>query len=332
VPIDSTTTATAARAAVTTAVEHTARYAGPARRGYGLIADVTQWPVLFPPCLAAEVLESDRDSERIRLWAVAGSEIRTWTSLRKLDEERLRIDFRQEAPGPPLEWMSGHWRFEERDGRTELVLGHEWVLEAGAESARTTVAEALGRNSEAEVAAVARWAGRDQGPQELLFTVTDEYVVPGPPAAVYDFLYRADLWPERVAHVAELDLQEDETVLVGGARVQTLDMRTRGADSSVHGTQSVRLCFPGERLVYKQMSVPRGLLGHSGAWLLSGTDDGTRVVSVHQAALDPDALDTVFGAGTTLDGARDRAAALLAGNSRRTLESCGAHLAAEARR
>ncbi|MFF1443683.1 SRPBCC family protein [Streptomyces sp. NPDC058295] len=322
-PIDSTTRHSA---------EHTARYAGPALRGYGLIADVTRWPVLFPPCLAGEVLESDRDSERIRLWAVVGSGIRTWTSLRKLDEDRLRIDFRQETPGPPLEWMSGHWAFEGSADDTRLVLGHEWVLAAGAEDTGATVAEALDRNSEAEVEAVVRWAGHPEGLEELLFTVRDAYVVRAPLPQVYDFLYRADLWPSRVPHVVALDLQEDSEVLVGGAHVQTLDMRTRSDDGSVHGTQSIRLCFPDERIVYKQTTVPRGLLGHSGAWLLSEAGDETHVTAVHQAAVDPAALEEVFGPGVTLAAARDRAAALLAGNSRRTLERCGTHLAAEAAR
>ncbi|MEU1404349.1 SRPBCC family protein [Streptomyces sp. NPDC005728] len=322
-PIDSTTRHSA---------EHTARYAGPASRGYGLIADVTRWPVLFPPCLAGEVLESDRDSERIRLWAVVGSGVRTWTSLRKLDDERLRIDFRQETPGPPLEWMSGHWSFEESAGATRLVLGHEWVLTADAQDTGGTVAEALDCNSEAEVAAVVRWAGHPEGLEELFFTVRDECVVRAPLRQVYDFLYRADLWPSRVPHVVSLDLQEDSEVTVGGARVQTLDMRTGSDDGSVHGTRSVRLCFPDERIVYKQTTVPRGLLGHSGAWLLSETDGDTHVTAVHQAALDPAALEEVFGPGVTLSAARDRAAALLAGNSRRTLDRCGAHLAAEAAR
>ncbi|MEV7194320.1 SRPBCC family protein [Streptomyces sp. NPDC093510] len=322
-PIDSTTAPSPRRHRA----EHTAHYTGPAGRGYRLIADVTRWPLLFAPCLAGEVLDSDRDSERIRLWAVTGSEIRSWTSLRKLDDERMRVDFRQETPGPPLEWMSGHWQFEESEGGTRTVLGHEWVLAADAAVSAEWAAQALDHNSEVEVAAVARWAGRPEELEDLLFTVQDECVVPGPLREVYDFLYRADLWPARVPHVASLDLQEDPAAAVGGARVQTLDMRTRGDDGSVHGSQSVRLCFPYERLVYKQTTVPRGLLGHSGAWLLSAAGENTRVTAVHHVALDPDAVDEVFGPGTSLTAARERTGALLAGNSRRTLESCGAHLA-----
>ncbi|MXM68987.1 aromatase [Streptomyces sp. HUCO-GS316] len=306
-------------------IEHTTGYDGGAERGYRLIADVTRWPVLFPPCLAAQVLESDRDSERIRLWAVVGKEVSSWTSLRKIDEERLRVDFRQETPNPPLRWMSGHWLFEEEPGgRTRLVLGHEWSLVGTAEEEQR-IADALHRNSEAETAALARWAGRPESPDELLFTVRDEVVVGAPPRQVYDFLYRADRWPERIPHVAGLDLEESDEPGAGGAVVQTLDMSTRAADGSEHITQSVRLCFPYHRIAYKQTTVPRGLLGHSGEWVITAAPEGTRVTALHRAALDPEAVEEVFGPGTTLATARDRAGTLLSTNSLRTLEMCRAH-------
>ncbi|MFF1481720.1 SRPBCC family protein [Streptomyces sp. NPDC058301] len=305
--------------------EHHAELAAPARRAYRLVADVTRWPVLFPPCLAARVLESDRDSERIRLWAIVGTEVRSWTSLRLFDEERLRVDFRQEAPGPPVEWMSGHWHFEETSAdRTRMALGHEWSV-SGTPGQERQIAEALERNSRAEVAAVARWADLAHPVEELVFSVSEETVIHSSPQQVYDFLYRADLWPERVAHVAGLDLEESAEADADGALVQTLDMRTRTDDGSVHATQSVRLCFPHERIAYKQTTVPRGLRGHSGEWVVTPVAGGTRVTARHQVALDPAAVEEVFGPGTSLAEARQRAGALLSGNSMRTLESCRLH-------
>ncbi|MEU5432432.1 aromatase/cyclase [Streptomyces sp. NPDC020719] len=305
--------------------EHRAELAAPARRAFQLVADVTRWPVLFPPCLAARVLESDRDSERIRLWAIVGTDVRSWTSLRLLDEERLRVDFRQETPSPPVEWMSGHWHFEETaPHRSRLVLGHEWSV-SGSPGEERRIAEALDRNSRAEIAAISEWAELKDPFGELVFSVSDETVIRSSPGQVYDFLYRADLWPERVAHVAGLDLEETADVEADGALVQTLDMRTRTADGSLHATQSVRLCFPDERIAYKQTTVPRGLRGHSGEWVITPVADGTRVTAHHRVALDPAAVEEVFGPGTTLAEARRRAGALLSGNSMRTLESCRRH-------
>ncbi|WP_406346652.1 SRPBCC family protein [Streptomyces sp. NBC_00648] len=306
-------------------VEHQAQLAAPAHRAYRLVADVTRWPVLFPPCLAARVLESDRDSERIRLWAIVGTDVRSWTSLRLFDEERLRVDFRQEAPGPPVEWMSGQWHFEETGvDRTRLVLGHEWSV-SGTPGQERGVAEALDRNSRAEVASVAQWAELAHPLEELVFRVSEETVIHSSPQQVYDFLYRADLWPERVAHVAGLDLEESADADADGALVQTLDMRTRTDDGSVHATQSVRLCFPYERIAYKQTTVPRGLRGHSGEWVLTPVVGGTRITAHHQVALDPVAVEEVFGPGISLAAARQRAGALLSGNSMRTLEGCRRH-------
>ncbi|WHM40062.1 SRPBCC family protein [Streptomyces sp. BPTC-684] len=305
--------------------EHQAELAGPADRAYRLVADVTRWPVLFPPCLAARVLESDRDSERIRLWAIVGTDVRSWTSLRLFDEERLRIDFRQEAPGPPVEWMSGHWHFEETaPDRTRMVLGHEWSV-SGTPGEERRVAEALDRNSRAEGDAVAHWAELVQPLEELVFRVSEETVIHGSPHQVYDFLYRADLWPARVPHVSALDLEESADADADGALVQTLDMKTRTDDGSVHATQSVRLCFSDERIAYKQTTVPRGLRGHSGEWVLAPVEGGTRVTARHLVALDPSTVEEVFGPGTSLAEARQRAGALLSANSMRTLESCRRH-------
>ncbi|MBD0741972.1 aromatase/cyclase [Streptomyces sp. CBMA152] len=305
--------------------EHRAELAAPARRAFQLVADVTRWPVLFPPCLAARVLECDRDSERIRLWAIVGTDVRSWTSLRLLDEERLRVDFRQETPSPPVDWMSGHWHFEETAAyRSRLVLGHEWSV-SGDPGEERRIAEALDRNSRSEIAAVAQWAELPYSTDELVFSVSDETVINSSPHEVYDFLYRADLWPERVAHVAGLDLEETADADADGALVQTLDMKTRTDDGSVHATQSVRLCFPDERIAYKQTTVPRGLRGHSGEWVITPVADGTRVTARHQVALDPAAVEEAFGPGTSLAEARRRAGALLSGNSMRTLESCRRH-------
>ena len=303
--------------------EHTAVLDAPAERAYQLIADVTRWPVLFPPCLAARVLENDSDSERIRLWALVGTEVRSWTSLRKFDTERLRVDFRQETPSPPVTWMSGHWQFEPSagGGPTRLVLGHEWATEGTAEESER-VAAALEHNSHREIDAVKSWAEQGGRPGDLIFSFTDRIAVRGGVGEVYDFLHRADLWPARVPHVVGLDLEtSDPTAAGAGAQVQRLQMRTRAEDGATHRTCSVRLCFPSERIVYKQTTVPRGLLAHSGEWVITALRDGTHVTARHSVALDPAVVREDFG---TDDDAPVRARVhvrrVLGGNSVRTLE------------
>jgi aromatase len=315
--------------ATTRSAEHVTELAAPAERAYGLIEDVRRWPLLFAPCIHSQELERTAGSQRIRLWAVVGSEVRSWTSLRAIDAAKLRIDFRQETPAAPLTEMSGHWQFEDTPygGPGHLVLGHRWTTD-GDPSAADRIAAALDSNSNAEIGAVRAWAERPQAPEELIHSFSDRVLIDAPAAEVYDFLYRAELWPGRLPHVARLDLETSPAgPASAGAEVQTMDMDTRaGAGGTVHTTQSVRLCFAGERIVYKQTSPPRGLLAHSGEWSLSGTPEGTLVTARHSVALDPAALEEVFGPGTGLAEAREKVRAALGGNSQRTLQAARAHV------
>ncbi|MGW1816190.1 aromatase/cyclase [Streptomyces sp. NPDC002125] len=300
--------------------EHITELAAPAGRAYALIEDVGRWPLLFAPCIWSQELERADGVQRIRLWALVGHEVRSWTSRRVLDPAGLRIDFAQESPAPPLTEMAGHWRFEDGTPGT-LVLGHRWNTTGGPGEA-DRIAAALDANSDAEIGAVRTWAEREEAPDSLILTFSDKAIVTAPAAEVYDFLYRADLWPGRLPHVAGLDL---ETVpaedTAAGADVQTMDMQTSAADGSTHSTQSVRLCFAGERIVYKQTTPPRGLLAHSGAWIVTEVPGGTRVTAQHSVAVDPEALDAVFGAGTTTAQALERARDIIGANSRGTLRS-----------
>ncbi|WP_338693487.1 aromatase/cyclase [Streptomyces sp. Q6] len=312
---------------------HTAVLKAPAARAYGIVADVLDWPLYFTPCLHAQVLESSPDGERIRLWALVGHEVRSWTSRRTFDPDGLRIGFRQENSAPPLASMGGHWAFatEPAEGTSTLVLAHDWTLTDDDPASARWVAEALDGNSVTEVASVVDWAERTDAVGELVFSFTDEVEIDGPADEVYAFLHRADLWPDRLPHVARLELGTTPAgEATAGAEVQTLEMDTAAADGTVHTTRSVRLCFPGEttaRIVYKQTTVPRPLLGHSGEWTVTaGADGRTRVIARHSVALDPDGVTAFFGAGTDLADARAKVREALGGNSRRTLAAARAHV------
>ena len=80
---------------------HTIVVQAPAARVYELIADVEQWPQLFPPTIHAERIEHSGNQERIRIWATANGDVKEWTSRRTLDPAARRIDFRRKSPHPP---------------------------------------------------------------------------------------------------------------------------------------------------------------------------------------------------------------------------------------
>lgn len=306
-------------------VEHTTELDAPARRAYGLIADVSRWPLLFSPCLAAEVLDSDADCEHIRLWASVGDHVRSWTSIREFDEAASRVAFRQENPAPPVTAMSGFWAFEPATtGGTRLSLGHRWAI-SGSEEDAALIESALDRNSEAEIAAVREWAERAEDPEDLVFAFEDKVEIAAAPEPVYEFLHRAELWPRRVNHVQCLDLSDSPaSELTAGAEVQTMEMRTRAPDGTVHATRSIRLCFDREdvrRILYKQTTLPDGLLGHTGTWDVAAAGAGTIVTARHQVALDPSAVERLLGPGTSLAKAREAVRAALSANSLLTLEA-----------
>jgi aromatase len=132
---------------------------------------------------------------------------------------------------------------------------------------------------------------------------------------VYAFLDRADLWPERLPHVARLDLTEDEP------GVQRMDMDTRSPDGSTHNTTSVRVCFEDRNMiVYKQLRVPVAMSGHTGRWVIESLGDGTvRATSWHTVTLDPEGVRAALGPGATLAEARALVRKALGTNSSTTL-------------
>jgi aromatase len=304
-----------------TSAVHEVELAAPAREGYRLVADVTRWPLLFPPCLAVRVLDRPPVGERVRLWALANDDVRTWTSIRVPDEERLSVAFRQETTSPPVTALSGSWQFTPvpgDPGRSRLVLAHDWTVTGPAEVG-DQVAAALDRNSRAEIGAIRSWTERAEPATELIFSFSDRIVVKGEPREVYAFLHQADRWPERLNHVPRLDLRTDPDLLAG-AEVQRMEMDTAGPGGTTHHSSSVRLCFPHTNIVYKQTSPPAGLLSHTGEWMVTPVSEGCLVIAWHWVALDPAALSAIAGPDSDLAQARRTVRQRLGANSMRTME------------
>ncbi|KOV01058.1 cyclase [Streptomyces sp. XY533] len=284
---------------------------------YDLAADVGRWPAVFAPSVAAHYLERGELSERFRLWATVGGEVKTWVSRRALDPLNLRIRFDQEESAAPIASMGGEWIFEVReDGGTDIVLLHDFTAVGDDPDTVDWINAALDRNSPLELAALARIAelGADAG--DLVFSFSDTVTLDCTAQEAYAFVHRADLWPERLPHVGRVELTED------AAGVQEMEMDTVTADGAAHTTRSVRVCRPGERIAYKQLVPPRLLLGHSGVWEFtdSGAGTGARVTAEHTVVIDPAAVEEVLGAGATVADARRHLREVLGRNSRTTLE------------
>ncbi|MGW6223687.1 aromatase/cyclase [Streptomyces olivaceus] len=293
---------------------HTLTSSAPADVLYALAADVSCWPAVFAPTVYAHHFERSERSERFRLWAEVGGEVKTWVSRRELDPERLRIRFHQERSAAPIASMGGEWIFEPLPGGgTGIVLLHDFTAVGDDPATVDWIHAALDRNSPLELAALARVAELGHPVEDVVFSTSDTVTSPGSAADVYDFVYRSDLWPQRLPHVGRVALTEE----VPG--IQHMEMDTVTQDGSAHTTRSVRVCSPGERIVYKQLVPPKLLLGHSGRWEFADTPDGAVVTAEHTVVIDPAAVTEVLGDSATLADAKKYIRAALGGNSRSTL-------------
>jgi len=295
-------------------VEHEIKVQAPAAEVYELVADVTSWPQMFPPSVHVEYLERSGSQERIQLWATAHGEAKTWISRRELDPAALRIAFHQERSTPPVGAMGGTWTVAPLSaGECHVRLLHEYRAVDDDPANLTWIEEAVERNSQSELAALKAHAELRSGSAELLVTLHDSVTIDGSAQDAYDFVNEAQLWSERLPHVARVALQEDTPGL------QVLEMETRTGDGSTHTTRSVRVTFPPERIAYKQIQVPALMTLHTGLWTFTDTADGVTASSRHTVVLNEATIASVLGPDAGIADARAFVTTALSTNSLATL-------------
>ncbi|WP_051840074.1 aromatase/cyclase [Streptomyces sp. NRRL F-5126] len=295
---------------------HSTDVAAPAAAVYAVVADVTTWPQYFTPNVHVEHLERGERSERLRIWATANGEVKTWVSRRELDPEALRVTFRQEVSTPPVAAMGGTWAVTATGPSTSrLDLHHDFSAVDDTPENVAWITSALDRNSAAELAGIKEVAEQADLMAELVFGFEDTVHVEGEGTGpdVFDFLNRSDLWPERLPHVARLDLREE----VPGLQVMAMDTTT--ADGSTHTTESVRVVFGRDRIVYKQTTVPALMSAHTGQWTVTPVPGGVDVTSRHTVTVRTDTIERILGAGTGVAEAREFIHRALSTNSSTTL-------------
>ncbi|MEB8337533.1 aromatase/cyclase [Streptomyces endophyticus] len=307
-------------------VEHGITVHAPATDVYRLLAEVENWPRLFPPNVHVEYLEREAHHERIRIWATANGEAKNWTSLRELDPEALRITFRQEVSAPPVAEMSGTWIAEPQGpDETRLRLLHTYRAIDDDPDGLTWIDQAVDRNSREELPGLKEGLEQAAAQAELTLSFVDSVRVEGSAKDLYDFVNEADRWTERLPHVSEVRLTEDTPGL------QVLRMDTKAVDGSTHTTESVRVCFPHQKIAYKQTTLPALMALHTGYWEFRTDDDGgVTADSQHTVVLNPDNITKVLGPDAGVPDARDFVRKALGANSRATLEHAKSY--AEARR
>ncbi|WP_329215643.1 aromatase/cyclase [Streptomyces sp. NBC_01485] len=295
-------------------VEHTITVEAPAAAVYRLIAEVENWPRIFPPTIHVDHVERGAGEERIRIWATANGEAKNWTSRRTLDPESLRITFRQEVSTPPVAAMGGTWIIEPLSGTSSRVrLLHDYRAVDDDPEGLKWIDEAVDRNSRSELAALKTNVELAHASEEITFSFEDTVQIAGAAKDAYDFVNEAGLWVERLPHVASVRFSEDTPGL------QTLEMDTRAKDGSTHTTKSYRVVFPHHRIAYKQVTLPALMTLHTGYWTFAENDGGVAATSQHTVVLNTANIAAILGPDATVADARGYVRSALSTNSRATL-------------
>ncbi|GGX79782.1 aromatase/cyclase [Streptomyces minutiscleroticus] len=297
-------------------VRHAVTIEAPAERCYALIADLDAWAQHFAPAVHAEILErADDGAELVRRWALTGdSSVHTWDAWRRMDPEAARIVLDQVEPDAPLASMRATWTFSsEAASTTEVVVTHEFTLrDDSPEDAARTVTEELDGRTPGQLESLRQTATAWEELEPRVISFEDPLFIGGRLEDVYEFLYAADKWPERVPHVGKLDLTEKTP------GIQFFDMHTETPDGRAHTTRSVRICLPHNKIVYKQTGLPALLDAHTGHWVFVETPEGVVAHARHTATIKPSALP-LLGEGTTVADARRYLRRVLSTNSLQTL-------------
>ncbi|MDT9693700.1 aromatase/cyclase [Streptomyces sp. P9(2023)] len=295
-------------------VEHEITISAPAAAVYRLIAEVENWPRIFPPTIYVDHVERAETEERIRIWATANETAKNWTSRRTLDAEALRITFRQEVPAPPVAAMGGTWIIEplsETESRVRLL--HDYRAIDDDPEGLAWIDQAVDRNSRSELAALKTNVEFAHAAEEVTFSFEDTVQIAGTAKDVYDFINEADRWQERLPHVASVRLEELSPGL------QILEMDTRAKDGSTHTTKSYRVCLPARKIAYKQVTLPALMTLHTGYWTFEENADGVAASSQHTVVLNTENITRILGPEAGVAEAREYVRTALSTNSRATL-------------
>jgi aromatase len=307
--------------------EHTTRHtidiAAPATQIYAVIADAESWPIIFPPTVHVRREPRPDGGEVLDIWATAQETVKAWRSRRELDAEHRTVTFRQLVTAAPVASMSGTWQVRANEnGTSTVILDHRFTAIADDADSLDWIQHALDTNSTAELAAVAATVLGGQDGSVISLAFSDTVSIRSAAQPVFDFLYRADQWPDRLPHVSRVALSHVDDA-------QILEMDTVNDAGEAHTTRSYRVATGRFELAYKQTVVPDGFLAHHGKWTLAEAADATLATSHHRVRLDLNRLGERLGT-TDRHDIEQRVRTALGGNSVRTLEAARAF--AESRR
>ena len=299
--------------------DHSIQVAWPADQAFRVSLEVNHWPEIFPPCLAAKVLEETDTRQRIALTARANDRVFSWESVRVIDRDRRQISFFQSKPSPLVRFMNGTWSFEPENAGCLITLTHDFEV---ADSV-TGVVEGVGTREEAtrfmlgtieansrkELAAIAARLERDF----WRHTFEESLIIRRPAELVSRLLQDAASWPWLLPHCNDVRMIYDD-----GAFQEFVMVVQVGEKTEV--IRSIRVLSP-NRIEYFQPEPPPALREHRGRWTVTERPDGVEVVSWHDVVLNPE-----FWSGKDPQAAKHQVETAINRNSLGTMQEIAAKL------
>jgi ribosome-associated toxin RatA of RatAB toxin-antitoxin module len=139
-------------------VESTIVIDAPAQRVYELAKDQEHFPQFMPDVETVTILQRRPDGVISRWKTLVEEAPIEWTEDDRFDDAALRIDYK--LIEGDLDKFEGAWTFENRDGRTQVVLGvdFDFGVPTLAELIGPTLERKVRENSEMMLAALKRQA------------------------------------------------------------------------------------------------------------------------------------------------------------------------------
>ncbi|WP_069814336.1 aromatase/cyclase [Streptomyces sp. TP-A0874] len=266
----------------------------PAAAVYRLLADLDNWPRVFRPFVHLERLGTDGAFERIGMWTTDGEQVEHWVALRRLDERALRIDFRPEEPPASLASMERSWVVEPLSAEDCLLrLEHRYRMAEDDPAARADTGRLTESVGSAELSAVREAAEQQAASPGELLVLNDHLDIAGRARDVYDFLHAARHWDQRLPHVTEVTLHQDD------GDGQLVEMATRESGGGLLTTKAARVGRPHREIVYKQLLLPPIGKSHCVRWRIGETAGGTSLAVQQIVVVDGAGVERMLGAGTS---------------------------------
>jgi aromatase len=296
-------------------VRHEARVSGPADFLYGLVADATAAPWVFPATVHVQILDQNLEvtptRERLRIWAADNGSMRTWTSRRQLDRAARQVTFEQEIPAAPIAFMRGQWSVEAVDGTSsQVTLTHDFsAVDTAALSGIEAMVDRISNGQLDALASFAALGGREsRGP----ISFTDAAEPACRPEVAYAFVHDVLAGTQQLSGQQRTEVRE----FGGGMQLVEVSPSDGRADSGSHTAQ---ICFPGSRIAFKKLTLPPLVASHTGSWQFTTVGDSCRVEVRQVIAPRFVALAAELGPDVSDEAARTHLRRALGGSAREIL-------------